>query len=156
MKEFLNEIFCNLLLKIHIVAPIDHMFCVNHCWIYISFSKCVIFFQILHFILKIYHNFESYQNMLTTFSFCFLYHKLQLCFVCHAHYNPFKILKLHIFLIVSAFWAWVISYYHLIFFYHQNYVITIVLYLVLCKINHNLTQYLIKFKRVFKKPKPKI
>jgi hypothetical protein len=30
MKEFLNEIFCNLLLKIHIVAPIDYMFCVNH------------------------------------------------------------------------------------------------------------------------------
>jgi hypothetical protein len=31
MKEFLNEIFCSLLLKIHIVAPMDHMFCVNHC-----------------------------------------------------------------------------------------------------------------------------
>ncbi len=29
--SFFNEIFCNLLLKIHIVAPIDHMFCVNHC-----------------------------------------------------------------------------------------------------------------------------
>jgi hypothetical protein len=26
MKGFLNEIFCNLLLKIHIVVPIDHMF----------------------------------------------------------------------------------------------------------------------------------
>jgi hypothetical protein len=26
MKEFLNEIFYNLLLKIHIIAPIDHMF----------------------------------------------------------------------------------------------------------------------------------
>jgi hypothetical protein len=31
MKEFLNEIFCYLLLEIHIVAPIDHMFFVNHC-----------------------------------------------------------------------------------------------------------------------------
>jgi hypothetical protein len=30
MKEFLNKIFCNLLLKIHVVAPIEHMFCVNH------------------------------------------------------------------------------------------------------------------------------
>jgi hypothetical protein len=30
MKIFLNEIFYNLLLKIHIVV-IDHMFCVNHC-----------------------------------------------------------------------------------------------------------------------------
>jgi len=28
--EFLNKILCNLLLKKHIVAPIDHMFCVNH------------------------------------------------------------------------------------------------------------------------------
>jgi hypothetical protein len=27
--------------------------------------------------------------MLTTLGFCFLYHKLQLCFVCHAHYTPF-------------------------------------------------------------------
>jgi hypothetical protein len=27
---FLNDIFYNLLLKIHIVV-IDHMFCINHC-----------------------------------------------------------------------------------------------------------------------------
>jgi hypothetical protein len=27
--------------------------------------------------------------MLTTLGFCFLYHKLQLRFVCHAHYTPF-------------------------------------------------------------------
>jgi hypothetical protein len=39
--------------------------------------------------------------MLTTLGFCLLYHKLQLCFVCHAHYTPFtcgkgllKILKI--------------------------------------------------------------
>jgi len=31
MKEFLNKKFCNLLLKIHIVITIDHMFYVNHC-----------------------------------------------------------------------------------------------------------------------------
>jgi hypothetical protein len=31
MKEFLNEIFYNLLLQIHIVAQIYHMFYVNHC-----------------------------------------------------------------------------------------------------------------------------
>jgi hypothetical protein len=43
MKEFFNEIFCNLLLKIHIVAPIDHMFCVNHCWRNMNFSKCINF-----------------------------------------------------------------------------------------------------------------
>ncbi len=70
MKEFLDEIFCNLLLKIHIVAPIFHMFCVNHCWINMKISKRVIFFHILHFILKNYHNFESYQSMLTTLG-CF-------------------------------------------------------------------------------------
>jgi len=51
MKEFLNEIFCNLLLKIHIVTPIDHMFCVNHCWINMNISKCVSFvkFFVFHF-----------------------------------------------------------------------------------------------------------
>ncbi len=27
--------------------------------------------------------------MLITLGFCSLYHKLQLCFVCHAHYTPF-------------------------------------------------------------------
>ncbi len=43
----------------------------------------------MRFILKIYHNFESYQNMLIILGFYFLYHKLQLCFVCHAHYTPF-------------------------------------------------------------------
>jgi hypothetical protein len=31
MSLFLDEIFCNLLFKIHKVAPIDHIFCVNHC-----------------------------------------------------------------------------------------------------------------------------
>ncbi len=62
MKEFLNEIFYNLLLQIHIVAPIDNMFWVNHCWIKMNFLKCVILL-ILHFI------FESYQNMLTSLRF---------------------------------------------------------------------------------------
>ncbi len=44
MSSFLNsyyEIFCNLLLKIHIFSAKDHIFCVNHCWININFSKCV-------------------------------------------------------------------------------------------------------------------
>ncbi len=27
--------------------------------------------------------------MLTTLGFYFLYYKVQLCFVCHAHYTPF-------------------------------------------------------------------
>jgi len=33
------------------------------------------FCHILYFILKIYHNFESYQNVLITLGFFFLYHK---------------------------------------------------------------------------------
>jgi hypothetical protein len=45
MKVFLNEIFCNLLLKIHIAAPIDYMFCVNHLY-NVKFSKCVDFAKI--------------------------------------------------------------------------------------------------------------
>jgi hypothetical protein len=52
-----------------------------------EFLKACKFCQILHFILKIYHNFESYQNMLTTLVFVSC--KLQICFVCHAHYTPF-------------------------------------------------------------------
>jgi hypothetical protein len=59
MKEFLNEIFCNLLLKINIVAPIDHIFCVNHCWINIKISKCVdlakFFFSSWKFIIILNH-----------------------------------------------------------------------------------------------------
>jgi hypothetical protein len=57
---FLNEIFCNLLLKIHIVAPIDHMFCVNPYWInmkiskYVNFARfCVSFWK---FIIILNHN----------------------------------------------------------------------------------------------------
>jgi hypothetical protein len=48
----------------------------------------------------------------------------------------FKFLKSHIFEIVSVFWSWVVGCYHLKKNYHQNYVITIVFYLVFCKINH--------------------
>ncbi len=31
------------LLKIHVFASIEHIFCVNHCWINMNFSKCVDF-----------------------------------------------------------------------------------------------------------------
>jgi hypothetical protein len=31
MKEIWNEIFCNLSLKIHIVASKNHMFFINNC-----------------------------------------------------------------------------------------------------------------------------
>ncbi len=43
MKEIFNEIFRNLLLKVRIVAPIDHMFCVNHYRINMKISKFVNF-----------------------------------------------------------------------------------------------------------------
>jgi hypothetical protein len=55
------------------------------------------FFDILCFVLKIYHDFESYQNMLITLGFCFLYHKLQLCFI----WAMYIILHLHV---VKNFW----------------------------------------------------
>jgi hypothetical protein len=38
----------------------------------------------LCFVLKIYYNFELYQNMLTTLGFCFLYHNYNfLIYVMH-------------------------------------------------------------------------
>jgi hypothetical protein len=43
MIFFFNEIFCNLLLKMHIVAPINHIFCVKNHWINMKISKCVNF-----------------------------------------------------------------------------------------------------------------
>jgi hypothetical protein len=63
-KEFFNEIFCNLLRKIHVVVPIDHMFCVKLLLNKYEILKVCKFCQILRFIMKIYHNFELYQNML--------------------------------------------------------------------------------------------
>jgi hypothetical protein len=43
MREFLNKIFYNLFLKIYIIAPIYHMFYVNHRWINMNFLKCTYF-----------------------------------------------------------------------------------------------------------------
>ncbi len=92
--------------------------------------------------------------MLITLSVCSLYHKLQLCFVCHAHYTPFtcdkRLLKfkfkentlnfkefqiLHLlgFEYFSNVNNRFISYK---FFYHQIFLIKRVLNLILCKINH--------------------
>jgi hypothetical protein len=62
------------------------MFCINHV-INEFFSVYILLDFALDF--EIHYNFESYQNMLTTLGFNFLYHKLQLCFICHVHYTPF-------------------------------------------------------------------
>ncbi len=119
------------------------------------------FCQFFHFILKIYHNFRSYQNMLTILSFYFLYHKLQRYFVCHAHYSPFtcgkeiflKLIFKNILDFVFKFLKIIIPYFfncecflnvgsRLLsskFSYHQNYFVKIMFYLILGKINHNLT-----------------
>ncbi len=93
--------------------------------------------------------------MLIILGFCSLYHKLQFCFVCHAHYTPFTcdkgLLKLKIkkkstlnfkefqipYLLKSECFSNAnnkfISYN---FFYRQKiYVTKRVLYLILCKIN---------------------
>jgi hypothetical protein len=54
MKDFLNEIFCNLLLKVHIVIQyITYMFCVSHCWINMKTSKCAKFASLYILIWKI-------------------------------------------------------------------------------------------------------
>jgi hypothetical protein len=94
MKEFFNESFCKFLLKTHIVGP-EYVFA-SHCWINMKISKVCWFCQ--HFVLKNDHNFKSYQNMLTTLGFSFLYYKLQLCLICHEHHTPFacgkRILKM--------------------------------------------------------------
>jgi hypothetical protein len=61
-KDFWVEIFCNMLLKIHIFS-INHIFCINFSWISFFF-KMYKFYQILCFILKNYLNFKLYENML--------------------------------------------------------------------------------------------
>jgi hypothetical protein len=51
-----------------------------------NFSKaCIYLYQILSFDLQIYYNLKSYQNILITLGFSFLYHKLQPLFICHVH-----------------------------------------------------------------------
>jgi hypothetical protein len=120
---------------------------------YKNFKVCK-FCQFFHFILKIYHIFESYKKMLTTLGSFLLYHKLKLCFRCHAHYTQFtcgkgilKIWKHEKYFEFLKIWNST-SFKLCVFlnlgskllssklFYHQNYVITTILYLILCKINH--------------------
>jgi hypothetical protein len=52
-KNFWDEIFCNMLLKIPIMFSIHHIFCLNFSWIAKNFFKVYRFNQILHFILKL-------------------------------------------------------------------------------------------------------
>jgi len=99
-----------------------------------GFFKLCRFCHKIGFALKIYHNFKSYQNMLTILGFFFLCHKLQLCFICQAHYTPFtcgtvfliwKILWISKFsnsitFKLWVFWMWVVGYYHIKFFYIKS------------------------------------
>jgi hypothetical protein len=57
-KDFCDEIFCNMLLKIHITFSIHHIFCINFSWITKNFLKVYKFYQILHLVLKNYLNFK--------------------------------------------------------------------------------------------------
>jgi hypothetical protein len=87
--EFLNKIFCNLVIKNTYSCPnISHVLSQSLLNKHKIFKVCKLC-QILCFILKFYHSFESYQIMLIILGFFFLYHELQLCFVCHAHNTPF-------------------------------------------------------------------
>jgi len=87
-KNFQIKYFANLLLKIHIVAPIDHMFRVSHCWINMKISKCVNFARLYvsswKFIIILNHT----KICLTTLCFFFLYHKLQLFFFMSCTLHP--------------------------------------------------------------------
>jgi hypothetical protein len=131
-KNFWDQIFCNVLLKIHIYFLIHHIFCIKFSWITKNLKKVYGFYQILHFILNIYLNFKFYENMLIIECFILLFHKLKLCLYVknitpHLHvvkdfwnfeilFNRFLIKKFHNFQIVSAFLIWIINKHHLNFF----------------------------------------
>ncbi len=88
-KDFLDEIFYNMLLKIHLIFSIHHNFWINFLWKTKNFQKVYKFYQILHSISKNYPNFKLYKNMLIISWIVFLYHKIQLFFKFHVHYNLF-------------------------------------------------------------------
>jgi hypothetical protein len=88
-KDFLDEIFYNMLLKIYIIFSIHHNFLINFWWITKNFSKVYKFYQILHVVLKFYLNFKLYTNMLIISWIVFLYHKIQLFFRFRVHYTLF-------------------------------------------------------------------
>jgi len=69
-EEFSNEMFLNFLHIIFIVAPICLFFLQSNLKKY-EFLKVHKFCQILCFILKNFHNFKSYQIMLTLSSLIF-------------------------------------------------------------------------------------
>ncbi len=81
--------FYNLLWKIHIFAnTISHVFL-------LVIIEWMWRFQIMCFILKFYHNFKSYKNMLTILSFNILNHKQQFFFhIYNLHYNLFTFHKM--------------------------------------------------------------
>jgi hypothetical protein len=63
-RDFLDETFCNMFLKIHYISSIHYIFCINFLLITKNFLKLYKFYQILHFVLKNYLNFKLYENML--------------------------------------------------------------------------------------------
>ncbi len=135
-RVFLNEIFCNVLLKILIINPIHHMFHVSLCWINVKVLKvrkfcskfCISFLKMI-----IISNHTK--HMLTIVKFSFFHHKLKYSFTFHLHYASFtcgkwllkfkkieryiELLKFSnfvIFLLWVFFKVWVVDYYHLIYF----------------------------------------
>ncbi len=69
-KGFSNEIFWNILYRIYSCPNMSYYFLQSNLETY-KFLKMHKFCQILCFILKICHNFKSYQNMLTISGFIF-------------------------------------------------------------------------------------
>jgi len=75
-KEFSNEIFCNLLFITFAIAPICHMFFVNHFWETMNFFKCIDFLPNFAFHLKTLSQFQITPKDFDILSFGFLYYKL--------------------------------------------------------------------------------
>jgi hypothetical protein len=106
----------------------------------------------MHFNFLNYHNFKSYQNILTTLGGFFNY-KLQLCSICHVLYTSFTCDKIFLklknfetyfeFLEISnsinvkfyVFFSVVNKLLSSRFSYHQNFDVQRVLFHVLCKID---------------------
>jgi hypothetical protein len=135
-REVLNEIFCNMLLKILIIDPIHHMFRVSLCWIHVKVLKvCRFFFKFCISFKKMIIISNHTKNMLTIVNLSFFHHKLKYSFAFHLHYASFTcgkwLLKLKqieryiellknsnfvIFLLWVFFKVWVVDYYHLLYF----------------------------------------
>jgi len=91
-KEFSNEIFWKNIYCTYNCPNMSYFYSQSNLNIY-DFLKVHRFCQILCFVLKNWHNFKSYQNMLTFSILIFLYYNLQIFFKQHIHCITFTCCK---------------------------------------------------------------